>query len=93
MFVKSVLMLLDSLFPVLVRHWVCVGVGAVILAAVHSTALFSLLLITVNKHRARLDRTTLRETSVCASVLSREHVCFLFIHISALNYLWLWGVV
>lgn len=30
---QSALMLLDSLFPVLVRHWVCVGVGAVILAA------------------------------------------------------------
>lgn len=34
---QSVLMLLDSLFPVLVRHWVCVGVGAVILAAAHSS--------------------------------------------------------
>lgn len=49
----SVLMLLDSLFPVLVRHWVCVGVGVVILAAAHhSSALLSLLLITMNKHRA-----------------------------------------
>lgn len=36
---QSVLMLLDSLFPVLVRYWVCVGVGAVILAEVHSSPL------------------------------------------------------
>ncbi len=38
---QSVLMLLDSLFPVLVRHWVCVGVRAVILAAAHSSPLLS----------------------------------------------------
>lgn len=39
---RSVLMLLDSLFPVLVRYRVCVGVRDVVLAAVHSSACFSL---------------------------------------------------
>lgn len=38
---QCMLMLLDSLFPVLVRYWVCVGVGAVILAAAHSPPLLS----------------------------------------------------
>lgn len=38
---QSVLMLLDSLFPVLVRYWVCVGVGAFILAAALSSPLLS----------------------------------------------------
>lgn len=35
-------MLLDSLFPELVRYWVYVGVEVVILAVVHSSACFSL---------------------------------------------------
>lgn len=39
---RSALMLLDSLFPVLVRYWVCVGVRDVVLAAVYSPACFSL---------------------------------------------------
>lgn len=51
------LVLLDSLFPVLVGQWVCVGVGSVILAAaLLSSALLSLLLITVNKHRASIGQ-------------------------------------
>lgn len=38
---QSVLMLLDSLFPVLVRYWVYVGIGALVLAAAHSSPLLS----------------------------------------------------
>lgn len=38
---QSVLMLLDSLFPVSVRYWVYVGIGAVVLAAAHSSPLCS----------------------------------------------------
>ncbi|MEQ2232851.1 hypothetical protein ILYODFUR_015673 [Ilyodon furcidens] len=54
---QSVLMLLDSLFPVLVRHWVCAGIRPVILAAVQSIscALLSLLLIKLNKIRQVLN--------------------------------------
>lgn len=55
-------MLLDSLFPALVRYWVYVGVGVVILAVVHSC----LLLITANKHSANVTLDC-----VC------ERVCFL----------------
>ena len=48
----SVLMLLDSLFPVLVRHWVSVGTAAVIpgCCILLSSVFHSPLLITVDKY-------------------------------------------
>lgn len=52
---QCVLVGFDSLFPVLIRYWVCVGFGVIILATAHSSFFpSSLLLIIMNKHRGSI---------------------------------------